>query len=171
MCTVQCSEVEQSISSWVGDKAPLITPWPRRLASTREYSQWGPLLSSQPALQSPPVLKKGLLACDENHPSCFFMVHDSRAKDQQKFFTNPTVPNLLIHFQRPQRAPSPRRRCRPPLPEEAAGLWEALMPTLESSPTRYDSDKLADVKAGWTFAQNYLCSAHSYHTKNLWPNF
>ena len=39
------------------------------------------------------------------------------------------------------------------------------MPTLESSPTRSDSDKLADVKAGWTFSQHYLCSANSYHTK------
>merc|ERR1712107_719618 len=49
------------------------------MGSTREYSQLGPLLSSQPALQSPP------------------------------------------------RAPSPRSHCRPPWPEVAAGLWEALI--------------------------------------------
>ena len=108
-------------------------------------------MSSQPALQSPPVLKKGLLACDENHPSCFFMFHDSRAKDQRKFFPNPTVPNLLIHFQRPQRAPSPRRRCRPPLPEVAAGSWEAPMPTLESSPTRSQWQRL---EYSWLLLKN-----------------
>ena len=96
--TSQCSEVEQSIASWVRDKAPLITPWPRRLASTREYSQWGPLLSSQPALQSPPVLKKRII-CDGNikrkYPPtwCFLCSMTLERKDKQRFFTNLTVPN------------------------------------------------------------------------------
>merc|ERR1712107_34767 len=36
-----------------------------------------------------------------------------------------------------QSSTSPSRRlCRRPWPEVAAGSWEALMPTLESSPTR-----------------------------------
>merc|ERR1711934_994039 len=42
----------------------------------------------------------------------------------------------LLALQSPLRAPSPRRPSPPPWPEAVAGLSEALMPTLESSPTR-----------------------------------
>ena len=95
MYTVQWSEVEQSRACWVGDKAPLITPWPRRLASTREYSRWGPLLSSQPALQSPPVLKKKKDYLWRKYPLMLFMFHDSRAE----------IPTEILHqLNRPQLA-------------------------------------------------------------------
>merc|ERR1712001_286183 len=42
----------------------------------------------------------------------------------------------LLALQSPLRAPSPRRPSPPPWPGAVAGLSEALMPTLESSPTR-----------------------------------
>merc|ERR1711971_1516155 len=42
----------------------------------------------------------------------------------------------LPALQSPLREPSPRRPSQPPWPGVVAGLLEALMPTLESSPTR-----------------------------------